>query len=321
MFYNLQHMEKQFTVRIKAENKGERIDSILCKKLTALTRSAIQRLMREGNITIDSLPVKPSQKLKGGEMISVIIPAPSEISTKAEDIPLEIVYEDSDLLVIDKPAGMVVHPAAGNYSGTLVNALLHHCKDLSGIGGEIRPGIVHRLDKDTSGLIVAAKNDSAHISLSKQLKSRALTRIYKALTRGIPRRMSGIIDASIGRNPLHRKKMAVLKEGGREAVTHYRVEEKFAGYALIELSLKTGRTHQIRVHLKSVNCPLLGDATYGHGITEKEKRMGLRLGRQALHAETIKFIHPAKGEEMEFHSPLPQDMKHAIEVLKTNCKS
>jgi len=309
-------MEKRFIIKVKEENKSERIDTFLCRKLPALTRSAIQRLIKERNITINFSSVKTSQKLKGGEEINVLIPLPSNSSANPENIPLEIIYEDSDLIVINKPAGMVVHPAAGNYSGTLVNALLYHCTDLSGIGGEIRPGIVHRLDKDTSGLIVAAKNDRSHLALSKQLKSRTLTRIYKAITRGIPRRSSGRIDAPIGRNPIRRKKMTIVKEGGREAVTYFRVLEHFNGYALVELNLKTGRTHQIRVHLKSINCPILGDSTYGRGITEKERRKGLTLKRQALHAATIKFIHPGKGEEMELSSPLPQDMEDTLNILK-----
>lgn len=309
-------MEKRFTIKVREENKSERIDTLLCVKLPALTRSAIQRLIKEGNITINSSPVKASQKLKGGEGIRIVIPSPSKTSAEAENIPIEIIHEDADLIVINKPAGMVVHPAAGNYSGTLVNALLYHCAGLSGIGGQIRPGIVHRLDKDTSGLIVAAKNDQTHLDLSKQLKNRTLTRIYKAITSGIPRRPSGIIDAPIGRNPVHRKKMAVVREGGREAVTFFKVLEHFNGYALVELNLKTGRTHQIRVHLKNINCPVLCDSTYGHGITEKERRRGLTLKRHALHAATIKFIHPSGGKEMEFNSSLPQDMEDTLNILK-----
>ncbi|RMF94310.1 MAG: RluA family pseudouridine synthase [Candidatus Schekmanbacteria bacterium] len=309
-------MEKKIKIEVGVEDRGERIDSFLSRKLPELTRSSIQRLIKNGKITIQDTHLKAGQKLKGGEEIEIFIPPPSKPSISAEKIPLDIVYEDSDLIVINKPAGMVVHPAAGNYSGTLVNALLYHCKDLSGIGGEARPGIVHRLDKDTSGLLVAAKNDKSHLALSKQLKSRALTRKYLAITRGIPRQFSGKIDAPIGRSPKHRKKMAVLEEGGRQALTYYKVIEKFPNYALLELSLKTGRTHQIRVHLKSINCPVLGDKTYGHGITEKERRKGIILKRQALHAAFIKFIHPSSKKEIELSAPLPKDMEETLKIMR-----
>lgn len=284
------------------EARGVRLDQFLAAEIPTLTRSRIQRLIEAGNITLNATPTKASAKLRGGETIVVDEPPAVPTETLPEAIALEVLGEDDDIIVINKPPGLVVHPAAGNWEGTLVNALLHHCKNLSGIGGEQRPGIVHRLDKETSGCIVAAKNDAAHQGLTKQFSGREVTKIYLALAAGIFReRKSGTISAPIGRHPIHRKKMAVI-DRGREARTDWRVLREIDGNSLVECTLHTGRTHQIRVHLKHLGHPLLGDELYG-------KRGP--FPRQMLHAWRLGFAHPRTGERLNFVSPIPRDFVEA----------
>jgi 23S rRNA pseudouridine1911/1915/1917 synthase len=314
-------MPKNYLFIVAHEESGLRIDAFLAKKAPPLSRSYIKKLLLSGDITVNRQKKKPHYTLKQGDEVAVNIPAPKPLSVEGEKIPIDIVYEDSSLIVINKAPGMVVHPAAGNDRGTLVNALLYHCKDLSGIGGVERPGIVHRLDKGTSGLLLVAKNDATHQSLSKQLKERSMRKVYLALVKGEVRKDNGIIEARIGRDPHHRKKMAVLKSGGREAVTEYRVRERFAGFTLLEILLKTGRTHQIRVHLAHIRHPVVGDADYGRRLIAGKKRSGLEnalsgLKRQALHAFRLGFVHPLKKEYMEFEAALPDDMRRVIQSLR-----
>jgi 23S rRNA pseudouridine1911/1915/1917 synthase len=328
-------------VTVTHEDAGMRLDKFLSTHLPDVSRERVQTLLKEGRITRAGVSVlQASAKVKVGETYHVTLPAPTSLHVNAENIPLDIVYEDAQLLVINKTAGMVVHPAAGVVSGTLVNALLHHCKgNLSGIGGVTRPGIVHRLDKDTSGLMLVAKTDAAHQHLSKQLQARTLSRTYHALVWGIPRPANGMIDAPIGRSPSHRKKMAIVA-GGRHAVTHYRTLETYLTtptsyspaipYASkVECTLETGRTHQIRVHLSEQGCGLIGDGTYGAStqrrmaglaslLGEETKAALLAFPRQALHALRLAFIHPASGETLHFTSSYPEDMaalEQALTVL------
>lgn len=313
-------MEK-FELTYQTEGEPERLDTFLARTLENMTRSTAQRLIETGLVTVDSFPQKPSLKLKGGETISVTIPPPEPAEAIAEQIPLEILYEDHDIIVVNKPAGMTVHPGAGNSSGTLVNALLGHCRDLSGIGGELRPGIVHRIDKDTSGVLVAAKNDLAHHSLARQFKEHTIKRIYLALVYGSPREEKGRIESVIGRHPVDRKRMSGTAKRGKQAVTHWRVAGRYPGITLMRLKLETGRTHQIRVHLSETGYPLVGDEVYGgSGRLANIRDTVLRklvkeLGRQALHAKTLGFIHPVTGEYLEFDTELPEDMRRIIEYL------
>lgn len=298
---------------IKPENgAGERIDKFLSDNMPEVTRSRIKKLIVDGNVCISGTSVtKANYKLKAGEQITVEIPEPDDVQIIAEDIPIEIVYEDSDMLVVSKPQGMVVHPAAGNYSGTLVNALLWHCGDtLSGINGEKRPGILHRIDKDTSGLLLVAKNDRAHQFLSEQIKAHSLTRAYKALVHGNIKSGKGRIDAPIGRHPSDRKKMTVTYHNSREAVTNYNVLERFGKYTFVECILETGRTHQIRVHMSKNGHPIVGDKTYG---VKKEE---FNLKGQLLHAYKVGFIHPTSREYMEFTSELPDYYTKVLETLR-----
>ncbi len=281
-----------------------RLDVVLSSLLENTSRSACRRLIDEGRVRAgESILTKASQKMGRDETLTVQIPAPQTLQIEAEDIPLDILYEDSDVAVINKPKGMVVHPAAGHYSGTLVNALMYHCKDsLSGINGVLRPGIVHRIDRDTTGALVIAKNDAAHICLSEQMKAHTIHRRYRAIVHGNIPDEEGVIDAPIGRHPQDRKKMAVLRPeqgNARHAVTHYRVLERFGRYTYIECRLETGRTHQIRVHMASIGHPVLGDAVYG------PKKCPYALEGQTLHAMTLGFIHPSAGQYMEFEAPLP----------------
>jgi 23S rRNA pseudouridine1911/1915/1917 synthase len=286
---------------VAPESAGERLDRFLASAVPALSRSRIQRLITEGHITRNGAATKASVRLRAGDHVVVAEPAPRATETRPEAIALAILHEDADLLVIDKAPGMVVHPAAGNWEGTLVNALLHHCRDLSGIGGERRPGIVHRLDKDTSGCLVVAKNDFAHERLAAQFAGRDVTKIYLALAAGKFARASGTIDAAIARHPVQRKKMTVVA-GGRAARTSWRVLREIGAATLVECTLHTGRTHQIRVHLKHLGHPLLGDAVYG-------KRAG--FPRQMLHAWKLGFTHPRTGAAMNFVSPIPHDFVEA----------
>lgn len=293
-----------------AENKGERIDKFISDSADNISRSYAAKLCADGLVLVNGKAADKNLKLKGTETIEVSLPEPETIELKPENIPLEIVYEDNDVIVINKPAGMVVHPAPGNENGTLVNALLYHCGDsLSAINGVIRPGIVHRIDKDTSGLLVAAKSNEAHLKLSEQLKARKAVRKYIALVNGNIKEDSGTINKPIGRSSADRKKMAVTANG-REAVTHYNVLERFGRYTLTECVLETGRTHQIRVHMASIGHSLVGDKTYG---IKKEK---FNLSGQLLHARTIGFVHPSTGEMMQFSSELPDYFSDVIEKLR-----
>ncbi len=298
------------TVTLTAENgdRGVRIDKYISDNI-ALTRSAVQGLIEKGMVTVDGGSIAKNYKLRGGETIMVEIPEPEPMDAVPEDIPLDIVYEDDDLLVVNKPKGMVVHPAHGNYTGTLVNALLHHCGDsLSGINGVIRPGIVHRIDKNTSGLLIVAKNDAAHLKLAEQIKVHSFTREYEAIVTGALKQQSGTVDAPIGRHRTDRKKMCVTPENSRNAVTHYEVLRQYGGFAHLRLRLETGRTHQIRVHMAYIGHPVLGDDVYGKPYKGLEG--------QCLHARKIGFIHPTTGEYMEFESELPDYFKAVLSKLE-----
>ena len=288
-----------------------RIDLYLNQKEIYPSRSQIRNLIAQGKIRVNNNPVKPSYILKNGDVIDLALPENKELKIKAEAIPLDIIYEDKYLVVVNKPADMIVHPAGKICSGTLVNALLYHCQDsLSGIGGVIRPGIVHRLDKNTSGLMVVAKNDFAHLDLSRQIKELQVTKKYITLVHGNLKDDSGIIDAPIGRSLKNRKKMAVTEGKSREAITHFKVLKRFFGYTLVEATLRTGRTHQIRVHLAFIGYPIVGDQLYGH------RRQGLNINRQALHSYVLGFVHPSSKKYMEFSAPLPKDMQELIDCLE-----
>ncbi|WP_069798237.1 RluA family pseudouridine synthase [Tepidibacillus sp. HK-1] len=296
---------------IEAEEATERIDKFLSEQFEEWSRSQIQQWIKEGNVTVNGRMVKANYKIQEDDEVVLQVPPQKELNIEPESIPLDIVYEDQDVIVINKPRGMVVHPAPGHYSGTLVNALLYHCKDLSGINGVLRPGIVHRIDKDTSGLLMAAKNDLAHESLARQLKDHDVHRIYLALVHGeIPHDL-GTIDAPIGRDPHDRKKMTVIHKNSKHAVTHFVVKERFQGFTLVECKLETGRTHQIRVHMQYIGHPLVGDPLYGLKKT-------LKIDGQALHAKTLGFKHPRTNEYLEFDSELPEDMQGLIEELRAN---
>jgi len=309
-------------IQFPADSSPMRIDLFLSQVLVAETRAAVQRLIESEHVKIDGRAVRPSLKLKGGENITVEIPAPTAAEPKPEAIPLEVLYEDGDLIVINKPAGMVVHPGAGNSSGTLVNALLAHCTDLSGIGGELRPGIVHRLDKGTSGVMVSAKNDQAHQSLSAQFSVHSIKRIYQALVYGNPQEDSGKLEGIIGRHPTERLRQSGKARHGKHAITRWRVRGRYGRIALMELRLETGRTHQIRVHMSEAGFPLVGDPLYPDGgrfnnITDTKLRKLISvLGRQALHARTLGFIHPSSGEYLEFSTELPADIAALIHYLE-----
>ncbi len=305
------------------DRPAERLDTFLSEFFPAVTRSQLKKLIDNGQITLNGVPTKASSKLKGGESIQVTLPDPEPIKALPEDIPLHILYEDQDLIVIDKPAGMVVHPAAGHSRGTLVNALLHHCTDLAGIGGELRPGIVHRIDKDTSGVIVVTKNDQSHQHLAAQFKAHSINRRYLALIHGAPEKSSGRIDQPIGRHPTQRKKMSGNAKNGKRAVTHWKTLKQYNvnRLSLIELQLETGRTHQIRVHFAEKNCPLVADPLYGNrsritAIKDMElRRLIEKLPGQALHAQKLGFIHPTSGKYLEFSSEIPETLSNIITYL------
>lgn len=292
------------------EGQKLRLDAYLAKELPGLSRSRIQKLLKEGRITLEGQAAKASYYPQQGDVFILHLPQEEEYRLEPEEIPLEILYEDEALVVINKPQGMVVHPAAGHWQGTLVNALMHHCPQLSGINGEIRMGIVHRLDKDTSGLLVAAKDDAAHLALTRQWKSREIKRVYTALVHGEMPEPAGRIDAPVGRHPVNRKKMAIKTKGGRAAITHYRALERFPGFTLIEAQLETGRTHQIRVHMSHLGHAVVGDALYG------PRRAPFPLQGQLLHASTLGFRHPVQGEYMEFTSPLPEYFQAVLKELR-----
>ncbi len=300
-------MNKSFCILVEEADVGVRIDKLLSLKIDGVTRSHIQRLIELGEVYVGVELARANYKVRLGEKITVNLPELKEPEILPEQIPLSIVYEDNDMLVVDKPQGMVVHPAVGNYTDTLVNALMSHCRDsLSGINGERRPGILHRIDKDTSGLLMVAKSDRAHLNLSEQIKEHSLTRAYKALVYGGFSSDEGTIDAPIGRHPVDRKKMTITDKNSREAITHYRVLERLGRYTLIECILKTGRTHQIRVHMSHNGHPILGDKTYG---VKKEE---FSLAGQLLHAYKIGFMHPVTGEYKEFTSPLPEYFERVL---------
>ncbi len=285
---------------LTADRAGERLDAFLARTVPDLTRSAAQRLLEEGNVTLTGRPARKSDRTAPGDSLEVVLPDPEPVEVRPQNIPLDVVYEDGDVIVVNKPVGMVVHPAPGHPDGTLVNALLYHCGDsLSGINGELRPGIVHRIDRDTSGLIIAAKNDKTHLALAAQLQDHTLARVYEAVAVGGFREDSGTVDAPIGRHPADRKKMAVDRKNGRSAVTHWSVLGRYPGYTHLECRLETGRTHQIRVHMASIGHPLLGDTVYGN------KKPWPGLAGQCLHARRLRFLHPSTGQPVELECPLP----------------
>ncbi|GMK43005.1 RluA family pseudouridine synthase [Paenibacillus glycanilyticus] len=294
------------------EQAGERIDKFVTDSLNedSISRTQVQEWIKSGAVLVNQNTVKPNYKLSSGDQVAIRVPEPEDAAIAAEDIPLDIVYEDADVIVINKPRGMVVHPAPGHSSGTVVNALMFHCKDLSGINGVLRPGIVHRIDKDTSGLLMAAKNDLAHVSLAEQLKDHSVSRKYIALVHGNLPHDQGTIDAPIGRDQNDRKLFTVTDRNSKHAVTHFAVLERIADdYTIVELQLETGRTHQIRVHMKYIGYPLAGDPMYGRNKT-------VALKGQALHAAVLGFKHPRTGEFLEFEAPIPADMEHVINSLR-----
>lgn len=296
---------------LKLDQSGERLDSALSRLVPTISRSQAQRLIEQGALTHDGRPVKKNERLPLGTELELVLPKVREVPIEAQALPLEVCYEDADVIVVNKPKGLVVHPAPGHPDGTLVNALLAHCGDsLSGIGGEKRPGIVHRIDKDTSGLMIAAKNDAAHAALAAQLKDHSLARTYVCLVCGKVREDSGTVDAPIGRHPTDRKKMAVTQKNSRNAVTHWRVLERFSGYTLVECRLETGRTHQIRVHMAYRGHPILGDTVYGH------KKAELGQESQCLHARELTFCHPRTGERMTVSCELPAYFVDLLEKLR-----
>ena len=293
---------------LTADRAGERADSLLCRLVPGLTRSGAQKLLERGAVTLDGRSVRKNDRPAPGQVLEVLLPDPQPIAVLPQNIPLDVIYEDGDVIVVNKPVGLVVHPAPGHPDGTLVNALLYHCKNsLSGINGELRPGIVHRIDRDTSGLIIAAKNDRAHLALAAQLQDHSLARTYEAVALGGLPEERGTVNAPIGRHPVDRKKMAIDRRNGREAVTHWSVLARYPGYTHVECRLETGRTHQIRVHLASIGHPLLGDTVYG------TKKPAPGLAGQCLHARRLRFVHPSTGETVELECPLPEWFQ---EILK-----
>ena len=304
-------------VSYEAVNSGERLDVFLTEQNQDFSRSHVQKLIADGKVMVNGQQRKANFKLTAGDEITLEIPEAVEAEILPEDIPLDILYEDKDIIVINKARGMVVHPAAGVFSGTLVNALMHHCTDLSGINGELRPGIVHRLDKDTSGVMVAAKSDKAHLSLAQQIKDKTAHRIYQAIVYGNIKEEAGIIKGDIGRHPVDRKKMAIVQDG-KSAVTHFKVLERFGEYTLVECALETGRTHQIRVHMTHIGHPLVGDPKYG---TNGKRKDNFSIQGQALHSMSLELDHPVTGERMTFNTELPEDMQKILRYLRNTRNS
>ena len=301
-----EHTQLQ-TTDLVAEAAGERLDVFVVRRIPSLTRARVQKLIDDGCVTVAGHRAKASMRLDEGQAVSVAVPPPIDATAVAEDIAIDVIFEDVDILVVNKPPGMTVHPSPGHTTSTLVNAILSHCKDLSGIGGVLRPGIVHRLDRDTSGVIVVAKNDAAHNALAKQLKDRTVEKTYVALVEGTPNPAEGVIDAPIARDPRNRQRMAIV-DRGRASVTAYKVIDRFDGMSLVETRPKTGRTHQIRVHLAAIGHPIIGDRFYG-----KPSQL---VGRQFLHARRIVFVHPRTGERVEFEAPLPRDLEDALRKVR-----
>ena len=299
-----------------------RLDLFLSGKGLGLSRTRIAKIVSEGMVLVDGQIGRAGQKMKSAQQVVIKIPVAEPYAVLPEDIPLKIVYEDEAIIVVDKPAGMVVHPAAGHYTGTLVNALLYHCHDLSGIGGVLRPGIVHRLDKETSGLLVAAKSDEAHLELAGQFRRREVKKTYQAVVFGLPKALEGRIESAVGRHPSDRKKMSTKSKRGRSATTVWRVRERYAVASLLEISIETGRTHQIRVHLADIGYPVVGDHVYGKAGRINDVRdpvfrlLFKRFSRQALHACRLSFCHPLTGEKMEFFSELPDDIEKLCALLR-----
>jgi len=323
---NLFEQGKHFSIQVTEKDQGRRLDQFLSEADLNLSRSHAKHLIQKYHILLNQKPTKPSAHLKAGDRISGSLPPPESFSLEPELLPLTILYEDSSLIVIDKPSGMVVHPAYGNPSGTLVNALLYHCKDLAGINGVLRPGIVHRLDKDTSGVMVVAKEDEAFHHLTKQFRNRNVEKVYLAIVYGKFGQDEGLIDSAIGRHPSERKRMSTRTRKGRAAVTRWKKVEEFECCTLLEIYPQTGRTHQIRVHLSSIGHPVLGDPLYGRkgrpgAIRDPVlKECVKRINRQALHAQRLKFTHPRKEEGVQFVAPIPEDMKEALEWLRLQSK-
>ena len=294
------------------EQEGERLDKYLSLIYPDISRSFFQKLIKDQMVTINDKPEKASYKVCVEDMVSISFPDATQTAIVAEDIPLDIIYEDKDYLIVNKPKGMVVHPSAGHYTGTLVNAIMYHCKDsLSGINGEIRPGIVHRIDMDTTGSLIVCKNDNAHVNIADQIKVHSVNRIYEGIVFGNIKNDEGTIDAPIGRHPIDRKKMAIVDRNGKPAITHYKVLQRFGNYTHVEFKLETGRTHQIRVHMSSIGHPLIGDSLYASGKTPYKNLCG-----QTLHARTIGFIHPSTGEYVEYSAPLPEYFKNLLSILQ-----
>ena len=302
----------EIVMEITPEMEGERIDKCISNYLESLSRSYIQKIIKDGKAYVNDAVVKANYKVKVDDKVQFEIPDCEEPDIPPQDIPLDILYEDKDILIVNKPKDMVVHPAPGHYEGTLVNAIMFHCKDeLSGINGVLRPGIVHRIDKDTTGSIIICKNDEAHRKIAQQLKEHSITRKYRAIVYGRIMEEEGTVNAPIGRHPTDRKKMAINEKNGKPAVTHYKVLERFDKYTYIECQLETGRTHQIRVHMTSIGHPLLGDEVYGNA------KFPFKLEGQTLHAMTIGFIHPTTGEYVEYEAPLPEYFEHLLQILRT----
>ncbi len=300
---------KEYEFIVSEESEGERVDKYLTMLMDSLSRSYLQKLLRESHVTVGGQPVKANYRIKTEDAVRVLLPPLITPDILPENIPLEVLYEDEDVIVVNKPKGMVVHPAPGHYSGTLVNALLYHCHNLSGINGVLRPGIVHRIDKDTTGSIIACKNDAAHASIAEQLKEHSIIRKYHAIVCGRLPEIEGTIHTRIGRHPTDRKKMAVVREGGKDAITHYRVLQQFEKYTYVECILETGRTHQIRVHMASIGHPLLGDEIYGTPSKQ------YKLQGQCLHAKILGFSHPSTGKYIETDASLPRYFEHLLTIL------
>ena len=297
---------------VMEEQEGERLDKFLSIIYPDTSRSFFQKLIKDCGVLVNDKPEKASYRMNFEDVVTIHFPDAIETTIEPEDIPLDVLYEDDDLLIVNKPKGMVVHPSAGHYSGTLVNAIMYHCKEsLSGINGEIRPGIVHRIDMDTTGSLIICKNDTSHVNIAEQIKVHSVNRIYEGIVYGNVKEDEGMIDGPIGRHPVERKKMAINEKNGKPAITHYKVLERFGNYTYMQFKLETGRTHQIRVHMSSIGHPLLGDNLYSSGKSSFKNLCG-----QTLHAKTIGFVHPSSGEYVEFHAPLPEYFEKLLSQLK-----